>query len=151
MTHIDLTEAQFEKLLRLVYLGNWVINAPRPEEERLEDYELVMEHLFSYANKFGLSELVQHDETRAIPKPEFEENEEMRTFLSDYSDRSFWMELIGRLAELEAIRQHGVEGLSAMERVERFELLMGLQEGLREIFSTQGLEAIQVTPEASSN
>jgi len=49
---LNLTREQYEKLLELVYLGNWLINAYRTDDY-LEDYSDVVSLIFSQAGKPG--------------------------------------------------------------------------------------------------
>jgi len=45
---LKLNKEQYEKLLELVYLGNWMVNAYRTDDY-LEEYSDVVSHIFSQA------------------------------------------------------------------------------------------------------
>lgn len=50
---IPFTKKQYENLLKLVYLGNWVANANRTDD-RIEKYEEMESYIFSFAKDFGM-------------------------------------------------------------------------------------------------
>lgn len=55
MTDIKFTTDQFEALLKLAYIGNWIINANRTSD-RIKEFEEVEAYLFSKTALFGLEE-----------------------------------------------------------------------------------------------
>jgi len=103
---IKLTKEQYEKLLELVYLGNWVINSYRTDDY-LEDYSDVVSHIFSQAEVVGLEEKVVKDEKKNKYLASYDFEESMQDFISEYDSFCFWEELIDRLAERDAIREFG--------------------------------------------
>ncbi len=52
---IHLTSKEFRRLLDLVYIGNWVLNSTRPQEDRFADYDNLESKLFALSP--ALSEL----------------------------------------------------------------------------------------------
>jgi hypothetical protein len=103
---IKLTREQYEKLLELVYLGNWLINAYRTDDY-LEEYFGVVSHIFSQAGEAGLEEKVVKDEKKNKYLPSYDFEESMQDFISEYDSFCFWEELINRLAERDAVREFG--------------------------------------------
>lgn len=45
---IELTKEQYRKLVELVYLGNWLVNAHREAGECLQEYEESEQHFLSF-------------------------------------------------------------------------------------------------------
>jgi len=76
---IEFTKEQFEALLKLVYLGNWLANANRDgsnENPHLEEYEKIENYIFSFAKQFGFDEYVDDKDAREgkfYPTRTFEE------------------------------------------------------------------------------
>ncbi|MBP6909549.1 MAG: hypothetical protein KBC18_03885 [Candidatus Saccharicenans sp.] len=103
---LNLTREQYEKLLELVYLGNWLINAYRTDDY-LEDYSDVVSLIFSQAEKAGLEEKAVRDEMGEKYLPSFDFEESLHDYISEYDSFCFWEELINRLAEREAIKEFG--------------------------------------------
>lgn len=56
--NIELTRKQFETLLKLVYLGNWLVNGLRPPKEQLQKFNDLEQLIFSIAKKFGFDKYV---------------------------------------------------------------------------------------------
>jgi hypothetical protein len=46
MVELKLTKEQYEDLLKMVYLGNWIINAPRIDDV-VQKYESFEGYIFS--------------------------------------------------------------------------------------------------------
>lgn len=46
---INLTDKQFEQLLKLVYLGEYMLNSSR--EKPLSEYEMILSHICGYAKE----------------------------------------------------------------------------------------------------
>ena len=62
---IELTKEQYENLLEVVYLGNWMINAIRSGnkgDERIEKYDDIEQYILSFAKDFRLANFVEYNE-----------------------------------------------------------------------------------------
>jgi hypothetical protein len=111
---IKLSTDQFEKLLDLVYLGNWVVNSYRADE-RLEEYDRTAEHVLSFAPSAGLKDRVDFDEFEGRYFPSRKLEEGLLGFLDDYDDFIFWNLLVERLAERDLIRKFGEKNVDRLE------------------------------------
>lgn len=69
---LELTTKQYRRLLDLVYIGNWVLNATRGED-RFADYDEVEALLFSQAAKVGMGSLAEISQGELIPSRAFAE------------------------------------------------------------------------------
>jgi len=101
---IDLTEKQFESLLKLCYIGNWMSNAQRTgakDDPMIKEYEAIYELVQSHAPKFGFGDLVQWDEEckRYFATADFEEAEDTHGLIDEYDENIFWDDLIEKLAD----------------------------------------------------
>lgn len=56
---IDLTTKEFRRLLDMVYIGNWVLNSTREEDDRIRDYDDIEEKLFALCRKNGMDALCE--------------------------------------------------------------------------------------------
>ncbi|MEK7072285.1 MAG: hypothetical protein AAB969_01825 [Patescibacteria group bacterium] len=119
---IELSKEQYETLLKLVYLGNWVANSSRIDD-KLENYEKVEDHIFSFAKEFGFPEFVDDEETdkgKFYPTRMFEEDTEVNKLVDDYDNETFWQELPHRLGDRDFVREYGEDKIKEMSREERF-------------------------------
>jgi len=122
---IKLTKEQYENLLKLVYLGNWMINAIRSGaegDERIKKYDEIEQYIFSFTKKAGLEKYIEFDEkyNEFFPSREFEEDLEMEQYRQDYDNEVFWQELANRLGSRDFIKEYGKEAIRKMDQKERF-------------------------------
>ena len=111
---INLTKEQYEKLMELAYLGNWVVNSYRGDE-RLEEYDRVAEHVLSSAPSAGYQDRVEFDEFEGRYFPSRKLDEDLKQFVDEYDDDVFWNLLIDHLAERDLVRALGEEAVDKME------------------------------------
>jgi hypothetical protein len=110
---IKVTKEQYEKLLHLAYLGNWMVNAYRTEDF-LEEYNAEAERIYSYAPAFGFKDKIEFDELEGRSFPAAELEEDLDELIEDYDDWSFWDLLILKLAERDTIREYGQAAVDHM-------------------------------------
>lgn len=106
---LDLTPAQYETLLKLVYLGEWMANGIRVDEERDERVHQAAQHFYSYADEAGSPSLVEYDKKyrQYFPTGALDEDPEVMRFREEYDDEVFWDELIEKLSMRDFIGRYG--------------------------------------------
>lgn len=106
---IDLTPAQYTTLLKLVYLGEWMSNGIRVEEERDERVHQVAQHFYSYAAEAGAGDCVEYDKLHRqyFPTQALDEDPDVVRFREEYDGEIFWDELIERLAMRDFSERYG--------------------------------------------
>jgi len=112
---IRLSPAQYQILIKLVYLGQWMIEGAREEEGELEEYDALASYIYSYAPLFGAKNLVDFDEAEGEYYPSSELDELMEEIIARYEESTFWDQLVLRLAERDLIREYGEEGIKRMD------------------------------------
>lgn len=110
---IKVTKEQYEKLLHLTYLGNWIVNAYRTEDF-LEEYNAEAERIYSYAPAFGFKDKIEFDELEGRTFPGAKLEEDLDELVEDYDDWSFWDLLILKLAERDTVREYGQAAVDHM-------------------------------------
>ena len=81
--NVKLTRDQFEKLIHLAYMGNWVVNGYRSEDPK-EEYDEAAGVVYAHALEAGLESLIEFDETEGQYFPSAKLEEE----LADLIDRT---------------------------------------------------------------
>ena len=106
---IELTPAQYETLLKLVYLGEWMSNGIRIEEERDGRTAQAAQYFYSYASEAGASTLIEYDAQgrEYIPTRELEEDTDVTRFRDEYDAEVFWDELVERLSMRDMMQMYG--------------------------------------------
>ncbi|HEK86219.1 MAG: hypothetical protein ACPLZD_03770 [Candidatus Saccharicenans sp.] len=117
---IKLSEKQYEKLLDLVYLGNWMINAYRTEDH-LDEYAQVVSQIFQQAAEAGMEGKAVKDEIENIYLPSYDFEESLVDYIAEYDSFCFWEELINRLAERDAIKEFGTTPIDEIDLEEFLE------------------------------
>ena len=79
MKKIEFTKEQYEALLKLVYLGNWLINSHRNLDQIEKKYEEIEQYLFSKSKDFGLDYFSDREESK-YPSMDFENDHEINRF-----------------------------------------------------------------------
>ncbi len=98
--NLELTPKQYETLLKLAYLGDWMINGIRTEDERIAEYADFMQRVYALAQETECGSLVEFDKklNRFFSSAELEEHEDVKQYREAYDNEIFWAELIDKLA-----------------------------------------------------
>lgn len=142
---LNLNKKQFERLMKVVYLGNWLMNANR--DNPLQAYEEIEDIIFSLAGRFGLEKYVVHepgDGRRYYPSRIFEEETDVDRFHEKYDEQTFWDELIDRLGERDFYRHYSKDKILQMSRDERFEKLCEFIDKWVDEINENGIERLEV-------
>lgn len=102
--NLELTEKQFRRLLDLVYVGNWILNATRGEH-RFKDYDEVESLLFLRAMMSGMPTLGEMQEGEIIPSRAFVEGG-IHEAIMDYEGSVFFEILAEDLARRDMEAEH---------------------------------------------
>ena len=94
---IELSEQRFRYLLDLVYIGNWVINSTREENDRIREYDEVESEIFSHCLHHRMSKLVELYNGELIPSRAFADGG-IHEAIEQYEDVVFFEILAEELA-----------------------------------------------------
>jgi hypothetical protein len=149
---IKLTKKQYENLIKLVYLGNWMINAihsGQPGDERIERYEELEQYIFSFAKETGLENYIEFDGefNQFFPTREFEEDTDVEQHHEDYDEDVFWEELFYRMSGRDFERAYSIEEISKMKMKERFEKEEPFREKWDKELNEHGIERLEIREE----
>lgn len=142
---IKFTKEQYENLMKLVYLGNWMINAIRTDD-RVKKYDELKHYIFSFAKDAGLDRYIDYDEKsgKYYPSIELEEDAEIEQYMDDYNDENFWEELIHNLARRDLIETYGEDAIRKMSFEELFEKEEPFIEKYADEFEEQGIKNLVI-------
>ena len=143
---INFTKKQFEVLLKLVYMGNWVANAHRTgreDDKRIEKYEEMQKYLLSFVKEFGLEKYVDIDNEEMYPSIELEEDE-TDELIDEYDNETFWEELIDRFARRDFVREYGEEEISKMDTMERIKKDHPFLEKYQDEIYNYGIDRLEI-------
>lgn len=97
---LELTPKQYETLLKLAHLGDWMINGIRTEDERVPECADLMQKMYAWAQSMECASLVEFDKKagRYYPSSQLEEHADVKQYREAYDDEIFWSELIDKLS-----------------------------------------------------
>ena len=136
---IKFTKDKYAKLMRLVYLGNWVVNGYHTddideESDALEDY------IYSKARDFGLEKTTTYEEDQNAWYPKSSIEDEWLADLDEYKNDAFWDELEYRLADRDLVARYGENAVDGMSSEERQDTERQLVDNYYEEFQKNGLK-----------
>lgn len=121
--HIDLTDGEFERLLKVVYLGEMLMNDWVPEEKWNEEQRTAADllcMLCDRAERTPAEHLVMpHPEDGAMI-PSDSMRIETDPYVRSYDDEVFWEELVRRLARRDLEEEYGREEAETMNDARYF-------------------------------
>ncbi|MCD4704521.1 hypothetical protein K8R66_00410 [bacterium] len=120
---IDFTKKQFETLLKMVYMGDWVVNGVRTgakDDKFIKKYKELVKYIYFFARGFKLENYADEELDGAWPSRELEESE-VRGYINYYDEDIFWEELASRLAMRDFHRDYTMEEIKDMDFSERIE------------------------------
>ena len=149
---IELTPTEIRRLIDLVYIATWIIDAHKiGDDPETAPYRRLEQKLFAIAAQQGLSDVIEYaDEfdlyfpTRAL------EESQAHSFIDEYDDDTFWEELMARLAERDLINDLGsFQALVDLSPEKRVTLLGRREEYYANEFAEHGLDRLAIAPAAN--
>jgi len=118
---IKLTEKQYEKLLKLTYLGMWIVEAHDQEKDNY--FTEIEQIIFSKYSELENQKLIEYNEgtKKYLPAIHFDKEDIIVEYLDTYEENVFWDELIDRLTKRDMIKKYGIDAIQKMTREEVFE------------------------------
>jgi hypothetical protein len=143
---IELTEKQYEALLKIVYLGSWIANSVKENPE--QEYEEIEQYLFSLAKGLGMEKFVAYDEKMKMyyPTDEFESVTDVVELIEAYNEYTVWEALVLSLSRRDLIRKHGAAKIEKMGEEELIEKEHPFIQKYEAEFRDYGFDNLYVKP-----
>jgi hypothetical protein len=144
---IELTEKEYRLLLDFVFMADWVTHAHHAGERNgIEDYDMLVQKLYSFAGDMRCGELVHADrETNEyMPTRFYEQTTRAIELLEEYDDDTFWDALISRLAERDVYEQLEDERRDTMGAEEYWERFEPIEEAYYQEFRRHSIDRLRL-------
>ena len=144
---INFTKTEYRRLLDIIYLGQWMIDAHDTESSQAnEGYEMLVQKIYSYAKEMGCEELIDASKTPAgyYPTRVYEDESQAHPFIDKYNAENFWEELITRLAERDTHIDAEAANKDLSTAEEFWELSMPHELRYAEEFEKHGLSRLEI-------
>jgi len=147
--NIEFSTEEYEKLMALVYLGEWMVNGYKVGDEHEYGYREIKEKVLSQAEKFGITKFKENKGNDAYTKVEngmfFGTN--VMDYVDDYKEESFWEQLRISLAARDFVEKYNEKAIEQMSKDEYLEKLDVLEEACSEEFCEHGVDRLRIVPE----
>lgn len=144
---MKLTKEEYQKLLDMVYIGDWVTTSDTSGEERpdTQEYTNAISKFLSYAKDYELEELVEHHEDGFEVSRKFEDQSRAHNYINQYENEVFWDELVERLARRDMAAKHGKSVITRVYKDENlYNELKTIKQQYAKEFETNGLKNISL-------
>ena len=146
--NVDISKEEYEKLTDLLYIAELVVTANRTRDTVLtRPYEAVIQKFYALASAMGQADRIVYDFDleKFLPAKSLEDSSMARTLLDEFTDESFWHELIARLTDRDLERRvGGAEKLAVIGLEERSDLETPVEEHYLDEFEQHGIERLQI-------
>lgn len=143
---INLTKKQYALLIKMLYLGDWMINAIKVEDERNKEVDELHSYILSFAKEYGMENMADKNEGGFFPSGAMDEDELVEESRENYNGEIFWEELIDRLAERDFRRKYSGKEIQAMKDwIERAGHKDEFTEKYAEEFEENGLNRLEIS------
>jgi hypothetical protein len=142
---INFTKKQYELLMKIVYMGNGMINTVADETEKNE-FDEIEEYIFSFAKDFGFEEYVDYDkeEETYYPSQKLEEDEVVIDYIQRYDDNIFWDKLLFNLIRRDMVKEYGEDAVEKMPEDEYSKKEESFIEKYAKEFAKNGLKNLTI-------
>lgn len=141
MKNLEFTQEQYQTLLELVYMGEYVVGAHTATP--IEPYNKLKNELFTKAEEFGLKHLTC-DEDSSFPKGEFE-FKLIHNFVDQYDELTFWSVLTQKLTYRELEKRFTSKEIEAMDLKTRYRTIGDIEREVEEHLKNNGIDQITIT------
>ncbi|WP_213819002.1 IS1096 element passenger TnpR family protein [Garciella nitratireducens] len=143
---IKFTKEQYRKLLDIVYAGITVINGNREIDQHLEEYEKIVQYLYSFASQYGFDSLVYYnkDHKKYFTTQKFEEN--IEKLMEEFEEKNFLETLSLKLAQRDIADE--IEGQVQIDKELVLQRLIERQARYKEEFQENGLQHLRFNKKA---
>lgn len=141
---VSLTKKQFENLVKLVHLGNWMANSFRAEGKRLSEFDDLERHVLSFAEEAGYGRRVSKDASGKDYRLSETLEDEIHQHSNRYDDDVFWDTLVELLALRDMREEYGKKELDALSDEEYAELAAKAESKYEAEFDRHGVERLAI-------
>lgn len=143
MIQMEFSEAEFRKLVEVMYLADWVTNAHTVPDSITNPYSLEQK-IYKQAKGAGCGDLVQYGEKEKVFFPSRKLEEKGHDVLDVYDEETFWEELVSRLALRDIEEERGAEALEKMSPEERMSAISEMEEKYQMECETNGISRLEI-------
>lgn len=144
---IHFTKKEYRKLIDMLVISEWVMNAHKHEEDsRCKPYKDIEQKVLSYSKQFGCDDIIEYSKSldSFFPNGEYEEDEPSQEFIDEFVEETFWDALCNRLAKRDLVEEKGLNYIESLDPIERMTAIDEYEERYRKDFHENGLKNLKI-------
>lgn len=138
----SMSKNNFKLLVKHVFIGHWVLTADHVE--RNKEYDDFFSFILSVAKNYNIMDEIEYDEKIDDYFFTADKEEELMEEIYEYEEESFWVELVDRLAERDAIDKIGEKKFEKLDKMERMKAICNEEEKYQDEFEKNGINRIYI-------
>lgn len=137
------SDEQYKTLVRLVFYGEWMLNANKVGDEYMDkEAQEIRDYIFNQKDGFSLGDWMR--ETNDGPELKDEIILELLEEVFEYNEDTFWVHLVNKLAERDTLEEiHQADGY--LSESEQEDILFKHEEKYEKAFRKYGIQGLQLT------
>lgn len=139
---INFTKKQFNTLIKLVYLGEWLFQSHQVEKD--PDVFELQQFIYSQAKEIGLEDMVQFDGSLKEYLASQSLEAEMDPKINEYNDDAFWSTLTYGLSQSLMLKHYGQQKLEQLSREELIKVQQEYIDKVSREFEENGINNLQL-------
>lgn len=135
--HIDLNDEEYNLLIEMLFLSNWVINSHISQASfEMQPYYLLEQKILNAGKPENLKGKVEYENETARYQHLFDYQRYLhRRFIDPYENATFWDTLTALLAERDVINEIGMDAFKNMDKDQLNEKIQQVEARYRDEFS----------------
>ncbi len=121
--NINFTEEEYQQLVTMIEIADWVINAHKDEEQEEQnetnEYAVLRNKILSFADEMGMQGCYEKDGNKYYENLEYEESSKQFEFIEEYDEDSFWEQLVTKLVDRDYDQKYGDEEVDFETKAQR--------------------------------
>jgi hypothetical protein len=146
--NIDISKEEYRHLLDVLQMAEWVMHAHETETgPNTEPYDKVIQKFYALAKDMGQEHMVEYDLKlkKFFLSREFGQTSPSGELIDEFTDETFWDELIHRLMDRDIARTvGGYDQLDALNMTERFVHEGPIMARYIQEFDDHGLDRLEI-------
>ena len=145
---IDLSKEEYRDLLDVLHMADWVMHAHETDMTLgANKYDRLIQKFYALAGAMGQERLIEYDPDHReyFQTREFDDTSGAWEFIDDFTNETFWDELIHRLTDRDVSRKvGGYDNVDKLTMKERFALEGPILEKYTQELDEDGLERLEI-------
>jgi hypothetical protein len=115
---IHFTKKEYRALLDIIQIADWVMHAHDIQEKHeTAYYRELFQKFYSFAKEMGFEDLIEFAKENGeyYPTRKFEDESMADPLIQSFENKSFWDNLIDRLAERDALKEKQVDSFAELD------------------------------------